>query len=103
MPHLQGMDGVCGNFNGDSTDEVGKLVHRRFGSGVPADQLLFPSPIPLHLPTARINPKKCTPERQTTAIRICNKELQSSPDWTLAECMGDVCQVLTHQAGEQKE
>lgn len=85
------LDGICGNYNGDADDEVGKLMHRRFGAGVPTSELLFDTGVPLYLPTARPNLKKCSLEKQKLAAKVCAVELDSYPSWTMAECIGDLC------------
>ena len=90
-PHLFPQDGVCGNFNGIKADDSSQAVHERFGRGVPQSELMFSHPIPLVLPKAPPNPKKCPPERAKWAAKICEKEVAKAVDWNFAECMGDTC------------
>mmetsp|Transcript_49602 Transcript_49602/g.89124 ORF Transcript_49602/g.89124 Transcript_49602/m.89124 type:complete len:591 (-) Transcript_49602:145-1917(-) len=89
MRPIPGQDGVCGNNNYDKSDDSGKQVHERFGQGVPASELLFSHPIPLHVPTSVLPSKKCTPEKRHHAEEECKNQL--SGGWALAECMSDVC------------
>lgn len=91
MSFQNGLDGLCGNFNGDPSDEMGKVAANRFGLGVSRSELLFSNMLALHLPTAHVNPKKCSLALQEKAARFCSAELEASTGWTLAECVGDFC------------
>lgn len=90
MPKQDIQDGVCGNFNGVSTDDMGKSLHNRFGHGVPRYELMFASPIPLVIPKAMPSQKRCGGERRKRAEAICTKE-STEAGWSYAECLGDVC------------
>eukprot|EP00930_Biecheleria_cincta_P047923 TRINITY_DN3331_c0_g2_i1.p1 TRINITY_DN3331_c0_g2~~TRINITY_DN3331_c0_g2_i1.p1 ORF type:complete len:503 (-),score=94.07 TRINITY_DN3331_c0_g2_i1:72-1502(-) len=97
MSKRDGQDGICGNFNGDGADDMGKDLHQRFGAGVPQSELLFAHPIPLVIPKALPSSKRCTEERRQRAEEICKKE-EMSGGWSYAECLGDVCDA--HAAGQ---
>ncbi|CAE8686633.1 unnamed protein product [Polarella glacialis] len=91
---MEGQDGVCGNFNGDPDDDTGKLVHKRFGNGVPLDELLFATPIPVHIPTAVAASSKCSAQLRVQAEAVCRTQMDptdASAGWALAECVGDLC------------
>lgn len=97
MAKREGQDGICGNFNGDLNDDMGKELHQRFGSGVRKDELLFGAPIPLLIPKALPSDKRCPPDRKKRAEAICHQE-ETAAGWSFAECMGDVCDA--HTAGQ---
>lgn len=96
MAKQDGQDGVCGNFNGNSGDDMGKELHRRFGQGVSQSELLFPRPIPLRVPQQLPSDKRCGGERRKRAEEICKNE-DVNAGWSYAECLGDVCDA--HAAG----
>jgi len=107
MTKQDGQDGVCGNFNGNSGDDMGKELHRRFGQGVPGGDLLFPHPIPLLVPKQMPSEKRCGGERRKRAEQICKTEDVNS-GWSYAECLGDVCDahadgLSSFQAEEMKK
>jgi len=97
MSKRNGQDGICGNFNGDANDDMGKELHQRFGTGVSKDDLLFGTSIPFLKPTAAPSSKRCAPERKKRAAAICHQE-ETAAGWSFAECMGDVCDA--HTAGQ---
>jgi len=97
MQPVTGQTGICGDFNGVKKTglRAGKDLHAQFGYGVPAHELLFPSPIALNIPRALPSDKRCPVEKRQRAERICHHELQDSHGWSLAECLGDVCDPHT--------
>eukprot|EP00930_Biecheleria_cincta_P047919 TRINITY_DN3331_c0_g1_i1.p1 TRINITY_DN3331_c0_g1~~TRINITY_DN3331_c0_g1_i1.p1 ORF type:complete len:454 (-),score=81.73 TRINITY_DN3331_c0_g1_i1:130-1491(-) len=97
MSKRPGQDGICGNYNGDANDDMGKDLHQRFGQGVNKDELLFGAPIPLLIPKALPSDKRCPPDRKQRAEAICHAE-ETAAGWSFAECMGDVCDA--HTAGQ---
>jgi len=97
MAKRPGQDGICGNYNGDPNDDMGKALHQRFGTGVREEELLFGAPIPLLIPKALPSDKRCPPERKKRAEAICHQQ-KTSLGWSFAECMGDVCDA--HTAGQ---
>jgi hypothetical protein len=44
MPQMEGLDGQCGNFNGDGQDDTPKLISERMGMHVLFSELLFRHP-----------------------------------------------------------
>lgn len=97
MARRPGQDGVCGNYNGNAADDMGKELHARFGFGVPQNELLFSSPIPLNVPQEMPNSKRCSGDRLERAKNICRAE-ETKAGWSFAECLGDVCDA--HTAGQ---
>jgi len=103
MSKQEGQDGVCGNFNGVSSDDMGKALHSRFGHGVPQDELMFAHAIPLMIPKEMPSQKRCGGERRKRAEAICHKE-STEAGWSFAECLGDVCDAHTaHQISFQAQ
>jgi len=90
-------DGVCGNANGDQSDDTGSELHRRFGQGIPQGDELFENRIPLHIPVAMPNEKRCPPDRLARAKEVCEKA-ELSYGWSYPECLADVC--LNHALPE---
>lgn len=110
MTKQDGQDGVCGNFNGNSGDDMGKELHRRFGQGVPQGELLFPHPILLRIPKTMPSEKRCGGQMRIRAEQICKTEAVDSVNsgWSYAECLGDVCDahadgLSSFQAQEMKQ
>lgn len=96
MSKREGQDGICGNFNGDAADDMGKALHDRFGGGVAHEELLFSQPIALRIPKTLPSSRRCVPERLKRAQDICKRE-EMNKVWSYAECLGDVCDA--HTAG----
>jgi len=99
MPQMENLAGLCGNFNGVPKQGVkaGKALHAGFGLGVPENELLFPSSIPLHIPKAMPSAKRCPPVKRDRAEAICKQEASNAAGWSEAECLGDVCDPHTTQ------
>jgi hypothetical protein len=97
MAPMDQQTGICGDFNGVPKQGVqaGKALHAKFGFGVPKHDLLFASSIPLHIPTALPNAKRCSPSKRAKASAICHREAQGAVGWSEAECLGDVCDPHT--------
>eukprot|EP00930_Biecheleria_cincta_P034752 TRINITY_DN23974_c0_g1_i1.p1 TRINITY_DN23974_c0_g1~~TRINITY_DN23974_c0_g1_i1.p1 ORF type:complete len:417 (-),score=54.06 TRINITY_DN23974_c0_g1_i1:165-1415(-) len=107
MSKREGQDGVCGNFNGVQSDDMGKELHDRFGQGVPQGELMFSNPIPLLIPQAMPSQKRCGGDRRKRAEAICAHE-STEAGWSYAECLGDVCDADTgdqpsYQAQDMKD
>jgi len=99
MPKQNGQDGVCGNFNGDASDDGGKDLHQRFGHGVQSGEELFANSIPWHAPRKMPNSKRCSTEKLQQAKSICRTAAREA-GWSFAECLGDVCDKHTHVDGD---
>jgi len=93
MDVVAGMTGICGDFNGVAKQglQAGKDLHAKFGYGVPSHELLFPYSIALKIPQAMPSDKRCSAEKRMKAHSICEHEVKGSVGWSLAECLGDVC------------
>lgn len=102
MTKQDNQDGVCGNFNGNSGDDMGKELHRRFGQGVAAVDLLFAHPIPIHVPQKKPSEKRCGGEVRKRAEQICRQE-ELHLGWSWAECLGDVCDTHTEHSLQAEE
>lgn len=99
-----GQDGVCGNFNGNADDDAGAQLHERFGQGVQRSEDLFPSYLPLHVPTAKPSPKRCKSDQLAQFESKCLGRISAAKGWSLAECMGDYCDPETSlDAKEMKD
>eukprot|EP00930_Biecheleria_cincta_P003662 TRINITY_DN104590_c0_g1_i1.p1 TRINITY_DN104590_c0_g1~~TRINITY_DN104590_c0_g1_i1.p1 ORF type:complete len:143 (-),score=18.50 TRINITY_DN104590_c0_g1_i1:42-470(-) len=99
-----GQDGVCGDFNQVSREglSAGKVLHAKFGYGVPAHELLFPNSIPLHIPSKSPSSKRCSPEKRMKAESIGHAEAANAVGWSFPECLGDVCDPHSSTAEEMK-
>jgi len=97
MSKRSGQDGVCGNFNGDPRDDMGKELHERFGHGCSQSEDMFATPIPWHSPQKLPSSKRCSPEKMSQARSICHRAA-TEEGWSFAECLGDVCDA--HTAGQ---
>lgn len=97
MEPMTDQAGICGDFNGVKKQglRAGKELHAQFGYGVPQHELLFPSSIPLNIPKAMPSDKRCSPQKRKKAEDICQEEVQTSRGWSVAECLGDVCDPHT--------
>lgn len=102
MPKMEGQDGVCGNYNGDASDDGGKELHQRFGHGVQAGEEIFATRLPLHVPSKMPNSKRCSLAKRKQAEDICHAAA-TEVGWSFAECLGDVCDKHTAAASVQAE
>eukprot|EP00930_Biecheleria_cincta_P100775 TRINITY_DN923_c0_g1_i10.p1 TRINITY_DN923_c0_g1~~TRINITY_DN923_c0_g1_i10.p1 ORF type:complete len:593 (+),score=99.63 TRINITY_DN923_c0_g1_i10:49-1779(+) len=105
MQQESGQEGICGDFNGvkKAGFQAGKELHAKWGFGVPREDLLFPSAIPLHVPEKLPSSKRCSDEKRQKATQICHVEAAHAAGWSFAECLGDVCDPHTSTAEEMKE
>eukprot|EP00931_Biecheleriopsis_adriatica_P027205 TRINITY_DN1638_c0_g3_i1.p1 TRINITY_DN1638_c0_g3~~TRINITY_DN1638_c0_g3_i1.p1 ORF type:complete len:469 (-),score=93.27 TRINITY_DN1638_c0_g3_i1:132-1538(-) len=98
MSAYDGMDGICGNFNGDPKDDTGMYIHSRFGMGVQDKDRLFDKTFKLNYPTAKPNDRRCPPNLEEQASKICKTQMEhevmkacKDKCWSFSECMGDYC------------
>jgi len=85
------VDGVCGNFNGDKSDDEGPEIHKRFGMGVSEQANLFGTRLPTYIPTSEVPEEKCPDWKRKRSEEICKRELNITSGWDFADCMGNVC------------
>lgn len=104
MSPATGMTGICGDFNGIAKKglEAGKQLHAQFGYGVPAHELLFPDSIALKVPQAMPSSKRCSDEQLQRAQHICHNAVKTTVGWSVAECLGDVCDTHISTADMMK-
>lgn len=85
-------DGVCGTFDGNAADDSGKQIHARFGVGLPPGEVLFRDTVPLIVPHATVSSKRCPQQILSDAYARCRSSgADRQPGWSVAECVGDVC------------
>jgi len=92
-----GMDGACGNFNGDPTDDATEAVFQRLGARVPDSELLFKGRAPFKL--SEVEEKLldlCSSTTMARAREECPKQLAGVRDApqdqnALKSCYLDVC------------
>jgi len=90
MPHIPGMDGHCGNFNGNSADDDRLLIRERIGkTGVPEGELIFPGPKTPVVETNRPDINDCPQDELVAAEKLCKKSEQAF--FPSKECLIDVC------------
>lgn len=85
-----GMDGHCGNFNGNPADDARVMVRQRLGTqGVAAGELLFPGPKTAINPANRPDINDCEQSKLESAKEACKK---SEGKWNPSmQCLIDVC------------
>jgi hypothetical protein len=90
MKKAGGQDGVCGNFNGDASDDSREAILSRLGGRVPASELLFRHQAQtsgeVHKTIA-----DCEVELREKAMKACKKAQPSSTGVLLDTCIFDVC------------
>jgi hypothetical protein len=89
MHSRPGMDGHCGNFNGNPADDDRLQVRSRLGTtGVPPGELLFRTKTPC-VQANRPDINNCDPTKLTNAKALCKaKEKKFIPSM---QCLVDVC------------
>merc|ERR1712232_978744 len=89
MHAIPGMDGHCGNFNGNPADDTRPMVRSRLGTqGVPQGQLLFASKTTIVVAN-RPDINNCAPSKLLGAKDLCKKkEHKFIPSMS---CLIDVC------------
>merc|ERR1712110_1113549 len=90
MPPIPGMDGHCGNFNGNNADDDRLQIRARLGkTGVPEGELLFPGPKTKVVQTDRPDINDCPQEKLKKATALC--KAQEHAFFPSMECLIDVC------------
>lgn len=87
---ISGVDGICGNKNGNAEDDSTAAIMQRLSGRVAAGELLFNNPV-----AARVTPVKsladCEPATRSRAVDLCKKQLKDSVSMLLDSCVFDVC------------
>merc|ERR1712110_720248 len=87
---LPGMDGHCGNWNGDSADDDRLQIRARMGkTGVPAEEILFPGPKTPVVAANRPDINDCPQQKLEAAEKFCKKE--EGNFFPSIGCLVDVC------------
>jgi hypothetical protein len=90
MPHEPGMDGECGNFNGNPADDERTAVRARLGKqGVPAGELLFPGPKTPIVQSDRPQLADCKQKVLDHADELCKEREHTT--FPSNACLLDVC------------
>jgi len=90
MPSIPGMDGHCGNFNGDHADDDRLKIRARVGrTGVPQAELFFPGLKTPVVQTNRPDINDCPQDELVAAKSACKK--QEHAFFPSRECLIDVC------------
>jgi hypothetical protein len=99
MQQSANIDGICGNFNGNPTDDTEDAIMARLGGRVQPNELLF-----RHTVQAADAPHKtiadCAIETREQAMKDCKKADPSSAGQLLDSCIFDVCFGGEQYAGE---
>mmetsp|Transcript_38097 Transcript_38097/g.122480 ORF Transcript_38097/g.122480 Transcript_38097/m.122480 type:complete len:412 (+) Transcript_38097:1-1236(+) len=99
-PQATGMDGSCGNFNGNAIDDSTEAITARMGGRVAMGELLFRHAVS----TSGVVVKTIADCMQTVrqhAIYLCQKNMQVGAQQVLMDsCIFDVCFGGDQYAGE---
>jgi len=92
-PRVEGLDGSCGNFNGNADDDSTAAIEARIGGQrVPVGELLFHSPAQVNANGA---PQRtiadCAQAKRDHASAICKRSQPSAGGVLLDSCIFDVC------------
>lgn len=89
-PKYEGMDGVCGNMNGDAGDDTASAIVARGAGRIADEELLFHERThPAGTPSKSI--ADCETEKRQHAIEICRKSTGDVNAVLLNSCIFDVC------------
>jgi len=90
MPPIPGMDGHCGNFNGNDVDDDRLQIRARLGkTGVPEDELIFPGPKTPVVESDRPDINDCPQDELEAAEKLCKQSENSF--FPSKACLVDVC------------
>merc|ERR1719162_27805 len=101
MAPLEGMDGSCGNFNGDASDVTTAQIFERIGARVEAGANLFSRRVPVEF-TAQMEEmlhKHCDDNAKYTARQRCTDELRvDATSQQMSACLFDGCFGMNEHA-----
>jgi len=102
MPQLDGgVDGSCGNFNGDPGDDTPAEIFKRIGARVPEGELMFSSSAVVHVTDEEEQMLETQCPRQTLshAHAQCQEQLpRGASEPEIAACSFDVCFGMNEHA-----
>jgi hypothetical protein len=90
MRKLPFQDGVCGNFNGDASDDTEGAILARLGGRVPQADLMFHHRIEAGNAVQKTI-ADCPLEKREHATKICKDSQPSTGGALLDSCIFDVC------------
>eukprot|EP00428_Durinskia_dybowskii_P060643 CAMPEP_0170381788 /NCGR_PEP_ID=MMETSP0117_2-20130122/14596_1 /TAXON_ID=400756 /ORGANISM="Durinskia baltica, Strain CSIRO CS-38" /LENGTH=542 /DNA_ID=CAMNT_0010637383 /DNA_START=138 /DNA_END=1763 /DNA_ORIENTATION=- len=91
-----GLDGHCGNYNGNPDDDGTEEILARVGTSIPPDESLFRIPMPYHDVGRR--GLDCEPSREQEAREKCQVARPHIAPDELEACIFDVCNGGTRYA-----
>jgi len=101
MSPLEGMDGSCGNFNGDASDDTTPQIFERVGARVEAGANLFSRRVPVEF-TSQMEEmlhKHCDDSTKYNARQRCTDELRmDATAQQMSACLFDGCFGMNEHA-----
>merc|ERR1712066_750551 len=99
MEYIQGMDGGCGNFNGNPADDTTAAIISCVGARVPEQDLLFTNTAQVAV-TNEMEEMLQSCQVYDQAMNTCRQQLPSSTRQVVLSCVFDVCYGAKHHAQE---
>jgi len=90
MNAFEGMDGGCGNFNGQSTDDSTQAIKARIGERIPHTDLLFHHAMQVG-PAPHKTIADCPESKRTAAMKACAESNKGMTGHLLDDCVFDTC------------
>jgi len=101
MPKLEGgVDGSCGNFNDDASDDTPAAIFQRVGARLPRDATMFSTALVVDISSEekQMLKKQCPHNTLTDARATCSRQIQGATDAQVESCSFDVCFGMNEHA-----
>jgi len=101
MPKLEGgVDGSCGNFNDDASDDTPSEIFKRVGARLTHSDTLFSTPLHVEISSEekQMLQKQCPQNTLTEARSSCVQQIQGANDAQVESCSFDVCFGMNEHA-----
>merc|ERR1719291_1602643 len=93
MTRIEGMDGACGNFNGNAADDTTQLIMARVGVRVNAGERMFThhANVVVTPEMATMIERDCPQQTWSHAHGLCRKQMPSVATQEVTSCIFDEC------------